>query len=160
MSQFKYVFLSGVLISAFAFLSVIMHFLTISLAIEIGLSVFGLCLSLFYVIRFSKAYGLLQAKEHKLLQQLHKHILKHYANLPPQEMWQGAIVLALDQCTACDKKLALLQILLKDKTRLDALINKVTEVHQETQVLHQLGLRWDKVANDSKLDDKTQQPSN
>lgn len=156
MSEFKWTFLSAILISLLAFIGIILNLFAKSLALEIGLTIFALSMCMIYVSRFSQEYGLLYIQERKLLRQLHKHILHHYINLPPQEMWQNAIVQALDKYTAADKRIALLHTLLKDKVQLDMLINAVLIQHQETQVLSQLGLRWDKVANDNKLDEHRQ----
>ncbi len=155
MPQLKTLFLSVILISSLGMASVLFALITTSMAIEISLTASALCFCLIYVARFSKDYDLLHNKERKLLKQLHKQVAQHYANLPPQQMWHTAIAQALDKCSAADKRIALLQAFIKDKTLLDSLINTVTLHHQEIQVLSQLGLRLD-VANEHPLNKRQQ----
>lgn len=148
MSQLKSVFLSGLFISAILWVLLTTTPLPLAFALEIGLTLFGLTICLIYVYHFSQEYKSFSEKEHNAMQQLIRHIQQHYQDMP-NDMFLAALEQTLGKCTCARKRITYLQLLKKDSSKLDEIINKVLQQHQESVVLFQLGLRLDSVANDT-----------
>lgn len=149
MSQLKYFGISALAISLLMIAVIVLKVATPALTLEVGFTAFAISLCWWIVYRLSTDYGQFHAKELKLKKSLFSLIYKHYSNLPPKEMLHGQLEELLDKHTCPSNRVKMLNTLHHDKSQLDALIDKVYQQHQETQVLEKLGLRWGDVANDS-----------